>query len=111
MLPVQDRQHYFRHYTRNRMAEQMTIQITHAHIPYGVADYFWEEAYARRQLEAALLELFRCWGYGDVIPPMFEFADTYQARASAKLLSATYRFLDKDGSTLALRADMNIPVA
>jgi ATP phosphoribosyltransferase regulatory subunit len=82
-----------------------------AQIPRGVADYFWDEAYARRQLEAKLLNLFRTWGYQDVIPPMFEYADTFLHRSSAKLQTELYRFLDRDGSTLTLRADMTIPVA
>jgi ATP phosphoribosyltransferase regulatory subunit len=82
-----------------------------AQIPRGVADYFWDEAYARRRLEATLLDLFRTWGYQDVIPPMFEYAETFLHRASAKLQAELYRFLDRDGSTLTLRADMTIPVA
>lgn len=82
-----------------------------AQIPRGVADYFWAEAYARRRLEADLLDLFRAWGYQDVIPPMFEYADTFLDRSSAKLQAELYRFLDRDGSTLTLRADMTIPVA
>lgn len=82
-----------------------------AQIPRGVADYFWAEAYARRRLEADLLDLFRAWGYQDVIPPMFEYADTFLHRSSAKLQTELYRFLDRDGSTLTLRADMTIPVA
>jgi ATP phosphoribosyltransferase regulatory subunit len=83
----------------------------HTHIPRGVADYFWDEALQRRTLETQLLELFRTWGYGDVIPPMFEYADTYTLGANPRLQSAMYRFLDRDGSTLALRPDMTIPVA
>lgn len=80
-------------------------------IPRGVADYFWTEAYTRRQLEETLLRLFRTWGYQDVIPPMFEYADTFQGRSGHELQTEMYRFLDRDGSTLALRADMTIPVA
>ena len=91
--------------SRSRIASPRT------HLPHGVADYFWAEARERRELEAALLKLFRTWGYADVIPPMFEYAATYQARAGTELESETYYFLDRDGSTLALRADMTIPVA
>lgn len=86
-------------------------QTRQAEIPRGVADYFWAEAYARRQLEQEHLRLFRTWGYEDVIPPMFEYADTYQRRSSHKFQTEMYRFLDRDGSTLALRADLTIPVA
>jgi len=80
-------------------------------IPRGAADYFWQEAYRRRLLEQALLRVFRAWGYGDVIPPSFEYADTFARRGSAELQSELCRFLDRDGSMLALRADMTIAVA
>ncbi len=93
------------------MIEERTPNARYAPIPRGVADYFWHEAYRRRELEASLLDLFRRWGYGDVIPPTFEYADVLNARASEKLRSEMYRFLDRDGSTLALRPDMTIPVA
>jgi len=91
--------------------EQSQDNLKRTHLPHGVADYFWAEARERRLLEVKLLDLFRSWGYGDVIPPMFEYAATYHARAGSELESETYRFLDRDGSTLALRADMTIPVA
>ncbi len=80
-------------------------------IPAGVADYFWAEAYARRRLEATFLEIFRRWGYSDVVTPTFEYADTLFARGNRELQSELCRFLDRDGSMLALRADMTIPVA
>jgi ATP phosphoribosyltransferase regulatory subunit len=81
------------------------------HIPRGVADYFWQEASQRRALESRLLETFRSWGYNDVIPPVFEFADSLSAQASPELQAEMYRFLDRDGSTLALRPEFTTPVA
>lgn len=80
-------------------------------VPAGVADYFWGEARERRDLEATLLQVFRSWGYGDVVTPVFEYADTLSARGNRELQSELCRFLDRDGSMLALRADMTIPVA
>jgi ATP phosphoribosyltransferase regulatory subunit len=80
-------------------------------IPFGVADYFWEEALQRQELVANLLENFRRWGYGDVIPPAFEYAASLSAQASASLQAEMYRFLDRDGSTLALRPEFTTPVA
>ncbi len=80
-------------------------------IPQGVADHFWAQAQARRALEQRLLALFRSWGYGDVLTPAFEFAETIDARANPELQSEIYRFVDRDGRMLALRADMTIPVA
>ncbi len=80
-------------------------------IPFGVADYFWEEALQRQELTANLLATFRRWGYGDVIPPAFEYADSLSAQASAGLQAEMYRFLDRDGKTLALRPEFTTPVA
>lgn len=88
----------------------MATQPT-ALIPRGVADYFWEEALQRRTLELALLKTFRTWGYEDVVPPMFEYADTLSRHANQALQAEMVRFQDRDGSTLALRADMTIAVA
>ncbi|MBX3000220.1 MAG: ATP phosphoribosyltransferase regulatory subunit [Caldilineaceae bacterium] len=80
-------------------------------IPYGAADYFWAEALQRQQLTGNLLETFRRWGYGDAIPPIFEYADSLSAQASPKLRAEMYRFLDRDGSTLALRPEFTTPLA
>jgi len=80
-------------------------------IPFGVADYFWEEALQRQELLSSLLESFRRWGYGDVIPPAFEYAASLGAQASAGLQAEMYRFLDRDGKTLALRPEFTTPVA
>jgi len=83
----------------------MTTRSSAGQVPTGVADYFWGEAYARRRLEATLLGAFRQWGYGDVVTPAFEYADTLSARGNRELQSELCRFLDRDGSMLALRAD------
>lgn len=88
-----------------------TLNSPVGQIPHGVADYFWEEAFRRRSLEQLLLACFRRWGYADVIPPSFEYADTLSARGNKELQAELCRFLDRDGSTLALRADMTIAVA
>lgn len=80
-------------------------------IPRGVADYFWQAARQRRELERTLLEFFRTWGYQDVLLPTFEYADTLSARGNVELRAELCRFIDRDGSMLALRADMTIAVA
>jgi len=80
-------------------------------IPAGVADYFWGEAYERRTLEDTLLAFFRRWGYSDVTTPAFEYAETWIASGSWAEQAELCRFLDRDGSMLALRPDMTIPVA
>jgi len=80
-------------------------------VPFGVADYFWDEARNRQRLLDRLMETFRAWGYGDVIPPMFEFDANLSAQYDERLRSDMYRFLDRDGSTLALRPEFTTSVA
>lgn len=80
-------------------------------IPRGVADHFGAAAVARRQAEAALRDLARRWAYVEVIPPTFEYAETLASEAGAQLAEELYRFIDRDGSALALRPDLTIPTA
>ena len=80
-------------------------------VPFGVADYFWDEARSRQRLLNRLMETFRAWGYGDVIPPMFEYDANLSAQYDERLRSDMYRFLDRDGSTLSLRPEFTTSVA
>ena len=80
-------------------------------VPFGVADYFWDGARERQGLLDQLMETFRAWGYGDVIPPMFEFDANLSAQYDDRLRSDMYRFLDRDGSTLSLRPEFTTSVA
>ncbi len=80
-------------------------------IPRGVADYFGAAAVTRRLAEATLRELARRWAYVEVIPPTFEYAETLASEAGAQLAEELYRFIDRDGSALALRPDLTIPTA
>src|SRR5574337_1725819 len=80
-------------------------------LPHGLSDWFNEAAARRTFLEQALAETFRRWGYAQIIPPMFEFYESIAAEAGARLREELYRFFDRDGRTLALRADFTIPTA
>ena len=80
-------------------------------LPRGVADLFGAAAVAKRAAEAALRDLARRWAYVEVIPPTFEYAETLASEAGSQLAEELYRFLDRDGSALALRPDLTIPTA
>ena len=79
-------------------------------IPYGVGDLFGAIADRKRQLQRRLMNLFRGWGYGDVIPPEFEYAE-FLGLAGTKLQEEMYRFFDRDGQLLALRPDITTQIA
>jgi ATP phosphoribosyltransferase regulatory subunit len=80
-------------------------------IPHGVQDRFLVEATRRRHAEDTVREHFSRWGYQEVIPPTFEYHDNLAMGASAELQQAMYRFFDREGHTLALRADFTPQVA
>jgi len=80
-------------------------------IPRGVADYFGGPAQQRRQIEATLRALARAWAYNEIIPPVFEYADTLTTEMGGTLAAELYRFFDRDGQVLALRPDLTIPTA
>jgi len=80
-------------------------------IPHGVQDRFLGEALRRRRAEAVLRSTFDRWGYQEVIPPTFEYYENLAVGASPRLRQAMYRFLDRSGNTMALRADFTPQVA
>ncbi len=80
-------------------------------IPRGVADYFGGPARQRRQIEASLRALARAWAYNEIIPPVFEYAETLTTETGGQLAEDLYRFFDRDGRVLALRPDLTIPTA
>ena len=90
------------------MVDQQNVR---AHLPHGVQDLLQGEAARRRRAEAALRDLFSRWAYHEVIPPIFEYDDNLVVGASPDLRQAMYRFFDREGRTLALRADFTTQVA
>jgi ATP phosphoribosyltransferase regulatory subunit len=89
----------------------MLTQSLDKQLPDGVADLFFNDAARKRAVERTLAETFARWGYAEIIPPMFEYYESLAAEAGAQLREEMYRFFDRDGRTLALRADFTIPVA
>jgi ATP phosphoribosyltransferase regulatory subunit len=89
----------------------MSTPDLRSQIPRGVQDRFLLEAARRRQAEAALRHRFGCWGYQEVIPPTFEYDENLAIGASDELRQAMYRFFDREGRTLALRADFTPQIA
>lgn len=81
-------------------------------LPEGVKDRLPREAARVRQLADAWMELFRRWGYREVVTPAFEFLDTVLAGQGALARREDYyQLFDRRGRTLALRPDMTAPIA
>jgi len=80
-------------------------------IPYGTKDFLPQEAAGKRQLENILAELFRRWGYDEVITPTFEYLETLTAGSDPAATQTMFKFFDQNNSLVALRPDMTAPIA
>lgn len=76
-----------------------------AALPMGVAALLFESARRRREAEGRLVDLLEGEGYGEVILPILDYLEPYETLLTAASRSELYRFIDRDGEQLALRAD------
>ena len=81
-----------------------------ATIPEGMRDVVPPETGEQRAAEALLRARFAAYGYGEVITPWLEFAETFEA-ADDDTLAGGYRLHDQQGHQLMSRTDMTVPVA
>jgi ATP phosphoribosyltransferase regulatory subunit len=77
----------------------------------GFTDYLVGPAARRRQLTDRIIETFEAWGYGFMVTPVIEPLDTIAAGVGGAQQSALFRFMDSDGSLLALVGERTVSVA
>jgi ATP phosphoribosyltransferase regulatory subunit len=80
-------------------------------IPQGVQCYFGEEVNRRRKVESILAATMRNWGFQEIILPFFDYLEDFSYGLGPHIGDQVYRFLDRDGSLLALRPDLTTLVA
>jgi ATP phosphoribosyltransferase regulatory subunit len=85
--------------------------ILDKHLPIGFTDLFLEEAARQLWLTETLRTLFVRWGYAPIIPPTVAYAESLSVELGSQMAQDLYRFFDREGHTLALRADLTVPVA
>lgn len=76
-----------------------------ASLPTGVAALLFEGARKRRRLEDILVRHLEGAGFSEAILPVVDFLEPYDQLLSPQSRSELYRFVDRDGELLALRAD------
>jgi len=74
-------------------------------LPTGVAALLFESARSRRRLEGRLAALVESRGYEEAILPILDYVEPYEALLTPASRGELYRFIDRDGEQLALRAD------
>jgi len=85
-------------------------------LPPGVKDFLFDEVVQHRAVERRLAELLAGLGYGEIITPTIEYGEVFllagrTRRGRNSLDEKVYRFLDRDGNLLALRADFTAQIA
>lgn len=76
-----------------------------ASLPTGVAALLFEGARRHRRLENAMVSHLEEAGFGEVILPVVDYLHPYETLLSPQSRSELYRFVDRDGELLAMRAD------
>ncbi|MDR1689024.1 MAG: ATP phosphoribosyltransferase regulatory subunit [Clostridiales bacterium] len=75
------------------------------HTPDGVKDYLPEDYRIKREVENRIEAVLNRRGYQSMSPPTFEYIDVFSGIGSVDE-GRIYKFIDRDGSVLALRSDI-----
>ncbi|HEY8256452.1 MAG TPA: ATP phosphoribosyltransferase regulatory subunit [Gemmatimonadales bacterium] len=82
-----------------------------AALPPGALDLTGEAVRRRRVLQRTALETLEGAGYQELLPPTFEYEDTFIRAGGADVAERLVRFPDRDGRILALRYDFTASLA
>lgn len=81
-------------------------------LPDGIAEILPNRALKIERLRRRLLDLYHCWGYDLVIPPLAEFTDSLLSGSGSDLDLMTFKITDQiSGRTMGVRADITPQVA
>lgn len=76
-----------------------------AALPTGVAALLFDSARRRREMEQRLVAKLTEAGYAEAILPILDYLEPYESLLTPASRGELYRFIDRDGEQLALRAD------
>lgn len=76
-----------------------------AALPPGVTALLFDEAAKRRRCEEIAVAAFEERGFSEVVLPILDYFEPYEALLTPQLREELYRFVDRDGELLALRGD------
>ena len=83
----------------------------HINTPEGTRDRLFSECLERRQVQGALVELFRRRGYTEVITPEVEFYDLFIQSGNPIPQEAMLKIIDRSGKIMVMRPDCTAPIA
>ncbi|OYY74216.1 MAG: ATP phosphoribosyltransferase regulatory subunit [Gammaproteobacteria bacterium 28-57-27] len=81
-------------------------------LPAGIDELLPAAAWATEGLRRRVLDLFRSWGYGLVVPPMVEYVESLLIHPGDDLDLSTLKVIDQmTGRLMGIRADMTPQMA
>ncbi len=81
-------------------------------LPRGARIYLPDEAARKRHVESRLYDVFRRWGYREIVTPTFEYADVLARGTDVGVQENMFKLVDREtGRMLALRADITPQIA
>ncbi len=81
-------------------------------LPEGITEALPQDAQALESLRRKLLDLYACWGYQLVMPPLVEFIESLSAGTGGELDLQTFKLTDQEsGRLMGIRADITPQVA
>ncbi|MCF6202981.1 MAG: ATP phosphoribosyltransferase regulatory subunit [Methylococcaceae bacterium] len=81
-------------------------------LPQGIEEVLPDDAKQLELFRRQVLDVFTCWGYELVIPPVVDFLDSLLTGSGRDLDLQTFKFTDQvSGEMLGIRADMTPQVA
>ena len=83
----------------------------HINTPEGTRDRLFSECMERRQVQSALIELFRRRGYTEVITPEVEFYDLFVQSGNPIPQETMLKIIDRSGKIMVMRPDCTAPIA
>lgn len=86
----------------------MNLRIT---TPEGTQDRLFAECLERRQVQDALVGLFRRRGYTEVITPEVEYYDLFVQSGNPLPQESMLKIIDRSGKIMVMRPDSTAPIA
>ncbi len=81
------------------------------HTPEGVRDLLPEECAVKLEVQKRIETVFHRYGFYTVETPTFEYYEVFANEWGSIQPKYMYKFFDREGSILTLRADMTPPIA
>ena len=80
----------------------MAAKLTY---PTGVRPLLIEETARRRRIESRFIEILERGGFAEITLPIIDYVEPYASLAGGTAAKQSYRFVDREGDLVAIRAD------